>query len=202
MELYEDPEHSGSGYYITLPEAIGRMDQSQQTLFDVVRGSMSGFSESDVDLVILCVNDSTETFGQVVGAIISSEELDDAERANTLATIFMGSDIARVDYFKQLAPKESFSLLPKTHEELARQIEIGLSNKSPEEVAMEITQLYVVNLTTDINAVLKAARLPTKTKVKNFLDSASEHVVEVGKMSAAVVIGSLITREILKRQGE
>jgi hypothetical protein len=155
---------------------------------------------------------AAETVQMGTTVITTREDLPTHARAEKIAVICIDTQVSRLDLLRGLVPEGEFQNIGDTQEELTDLFDELIEDDTPsEKIADKAMEIYATSYDLDMQIFLetledKEATRPAKesaevTEEAGFLSSAKETGLEIGKISAGVIIGSLAVRGIQKYFG-
>lgn len=123
------------------------------------------------------------------------------EKAQQIATIFFESSEQRLSFFEAVAPKGNFTPPSQSRESMAEQIASSFANEE-DDPTMTINQIFMSfsnELMIDFQALLNAVYETPRGKAIMLSRRLGGQALELGKLTAAVAIGGLITHGIVKK---
>ncbi len=138
-------------------------------------------------------------FTNSVESIISEPEMEEQEKAKILSHLLVDSSQQRVNFFNRLLPDNEFEPAEIDREAYEQGITEALLDNEEEEVLETLSDTYVHILNVE-NAELQGAISDTrKAKLLKAGQEITKHAAEVSKLTAGVVVGTLISSYIIDR---
>lgn len=199
-EFYEPPVV----YESKVHAAATGYNHVERDLFDSVERYVNNpMKKSNFDTMQEKANESGQAFQEFVLAIASDNELDMEERANAISAIYCQAQDKRLDSFRKLAPDAEYEEGSTSSSEVTENVyDLFMSGMGPEDIALGVTNNYALGFMVDLEDLIDCAKPGKMAKSISFAIDAGEHMLDVGKMTAAVVIGTVIARKALKKLGD
>ena len=181
------------------PEAVKHFDQVQEELFGTIETCLRNPSKQGFSTLTEITESSRLGFRDVITAIATDEELDIEERSNAMSTWYFDTEKKRLDFFRELAPDGDYEPEEFTREQMAENVQDYFdSGLEVEEIAMDITNGYIRGFAVDLSDLLDVAEPSRRAKAVFLAKDIGEQALEIGKISAGVIIGGILLRKAFK----
>lgn len=181
--------------------AVQQFDEAQADLF----ASMTDYTGHPTRQRGILLNHHIETtrlaFHEVVLALAGDEELTIEERAKSIATWYFDAEKQRIDLCREIAPDGDYEESSFSSTVVAENIQDGFNaGLSAEDVASLATDSYAKSFAIDVNDLLDSARPNKRARAIYMAKDLGEQAIEIGKISAGVIIGGIILNKAFKQR--
>ena len=200
-----DPSDEGS-----FSNTLETLDQAQADFFEALEDWTRLPIGPRLSAVTTASNHAGQAFHDTVTAIIKNDETEFADRATQIATLFNGVEETRVTFLRAQLPAGDFSPNPIEPEAFAQNLEAMYAECSGgqgddetsllELLSADVAGQHMGFMIIDLQEFIETVQ--DSRWAKTVLDSrpgCGQESWDIGKISAAVVIGSLAARGISKR---
>lgn len=197
MELDDQFPESGEPAKSQLNVAMAELDKSRDAFYNECYRFASRPNINNTSDITDTADQTTLAVADVLRTILAAPELDQEERANIMATVFIGERDERVALFRGIFPNAGFNVSEATSREgmvdiLLKMLEEDAEDETYVEVLTEKFQEELFDNIDDF--LMEAVQAKHSSRWYELGRAARKHTIDIGKISAGVLIGGAILR--------
>jgi hypothetical protein len=186
------------------PELIANVvtdvQESQASLF----GAIASCAQKPNKKTALSFNVETEAaldaFSMAIGVIAACDEVPANERAERIAGLCIETECGRLAFLREIAPFGDFQDPETSPEQLTEMAQDYLDRGAePTEIADEMSASYSRNYFVDIEEFFESVEPSYGVKAKWLAEDIGRQAIEIGKITAAVTVGTVLAHRLLKK---
>lgn len=180
-------------------QAIGEMDQAHYAYFQATAVWVRKPLPKHFPAVLESGEAAGQAFCDVITTILNSELLDTNEKAIQIATVTSGANDMRLQLYRRIVPRAQFAD-NKDQDELSASIKDDFdAGVEPKQILITTISDYARVFNDHHETLLNTISSSKRGKALEFYNKLGSHAAGMGKMTAAVTIGTLISHEIIKK---
>jgi hypothetical protein len=164
--------------------------------------TLTAYTKNRTQVVANQLTTDTESLRQafygIVDTAISSEDISVEERHKIAANTYIQAKEKRMIFFEQLNPGGEYEV-EITHTQIIENIhDYTEAGHTPQDIATELTNAYIIDFCQDLDEFMQTLKPTPKENIKHLAQEVGRHAVDIGKLSAAVAIGTVVAKKFTR----